>query len=71
LEKTHRYSQVKVHHGINDIGGKFAPGVNYTGGNLPPVSATPWANLPRMPLVLLIPVGNLPPVSTTPVANNG
>jgi hypothetical protein len=44
LEKTHRYSQVKVHHGINDIGAKFAAGVNYTGGNLPPVSATPRAN---------------------------
>jgi hypothetical protein len=38
-------------------GGKFAAGVNYTGGKLPPVSTTPAANLP--------------PVSLTPVANNG
>ena len=39
--------------GVNDTGG----GVNDTGGNLPPVSTTPAANLP--------------PVSLTPVANNG
>ncbi len=30
--------------GINDTGGKFATGVNNTGGNLPPVSTTPAAN---------------------------
>ncbi len=30
--------------GINDSGGKFATGVNNTGGNLPPVSTTPAAN---------------------------
>jgi hypothetical protein len=41
----------------NDIGGKFAAGVNDNGGKLPPVSTTPAANLP--------------PVSSTPVANNG
>ncbi len=40
-----------------DTGGKFAAGVNDTGGKLPPVSTTPAANLP--------------PVSLTPVANNG
>jgi hypothetical protein len=32
----------------------------------PPVSTTPAANLPPIPLVSLIPVANLPPV-----ANNG
>jgi hypothetical protein len=42
---------------VVDTGGKFAAGVNATGGNLPPVSKTPAANLP--------------PVSMTPVANNG
>ncbi len=42
---------------VVDTGGKFATGVNYAGGKLPPVSMTPAANLP--------------PVSTTPVANNG
>ena len=42
---------------VVDTGGKFATGVNDTGGNLPPVSTTPAANLP--------------PVSMTPVANNG
>ncbi len=30
-----RYSQVKG--AINDTGGKFATGVNYNGGNFPPV----------------------------------
>ncbi len=29
---------------INDTGGKFAAGVNDTGGNLPLVSTTPAAN---------------------------
>jgi hypothetical protein len=42
---------------VVNTGGKFATGVNDAGGKLPPVSATPAANLP---LVLL-----------TPVANNG
>ncbi len=32
---------------VNNIGGKFA-GVNDTGGNLPPVSMTPAANLPHL-----------------------
>jgi hypothetical protein len=41
---------------VVDTGGKFAIGVNDTGGKLPPVSTTPAANLP--------------PVSTTLVANN-
>ncbi len=31
--------------GVNDTGGKFATGVNDAGGKLPPVSATPAANL--------------------------
>jgi hypothetical protein len=39
-----------------------APGINYTGGNLPPVSTTPVANLTP---VSTTPVANLPPVSTT------
>jgi len=36
----------------------------------PPVSTTPAANLPPIPLELLMPVANLAPVSLTPVANN-
>jgi hypothetical protein len=39
------------------MGSKFATGVNYAGGKLPPVLTTPAANLP--------------PMSMTPVANNG
>ncbi len=31
---------------VVDTGGKFAAGVNNTGGKLPPVSTTPAANLP-------------------------
>ncbi len=30
---------------VNDSGGKFATGVNYAGGKLPPISTTPEANL--------------------------
>jgi hypothetical protein len=43
--------------GVNNTGGKFAAGVNDAGGKLPPVSTTPATNLP--------------PASLTPVANNG
>jgi hypothetical protein len=32
---------------FNNTGGKFAAGINDTDGNLPPVSTTPAANLPR------------------------
>ncbi len=35
----------------------------------PPVSTTPVANLPPIPLVLLTPVANWPPVSTIPAEN--
>jgi hypothetical protein len=42
--------------GVNNTGGTFAAGVNDAGGKLPPVSTTPAANLP--------------PMSLTPVANN-
>jgi hypothetical protein len=31
VENSRRYSQVKVHHGINDKGGKFATGVSWLG----------------------------------------
>jgi hypothetical protein len=64
-------------------GGKFATGVNNTGGNLPPVSMTPAANLPPVSTTLGKLVakfaagvidtggvdtgGKLLPVSTTPV----
>ncbi len=34
---------------VNDTGGKFAVGVNYTGAKLPPVSTTPAANLSLLP----------------------
>ncbi len=39
--------------GVLDIGGKFATGVNDTGGNLPLplVSRTPALNLPFVPMV--------------------
>jgi hypothetical protein len=36
--------------GVNDTGGKFAAGVVDTGGNLPPASLTPTANLPSSSL---------------------
>ncbi len=36
-----------------------------------PVSMTPVANLPPIPLVSLIPAANLPPLSTTMATNNG
>ncbi len=55
FENSLRYSQVKVHHRCQRHRGKFATGVNDTGGKLPLVSTTPAANLP--------------PVSTTPAAN--
>ncbi len=41
FENSRRYSEVKVHH--RDTGGKFAAGVNDTGGNLPLVSTTTFA----------------------------
>jgi hypothetical protein len=31
---------------VVDTGGKFAAGINDTGGDLPPLSTTPAANLP-------------------------
>jgi hypothetical protein len=34
---------------VNDTGGKFAVGVNYTNAKLPPVSTTPAANLSPVP----------------------
>jgi hypothetical protein len=54
FENSRRYSQVKVHHVINDTGGKFATSfanvvdtddkfatdVNDTGGNLPGINDT-------------------------------
>jgi hypothetical protein len=46
-KNSQRYSQLKVHQSteINDTGGKFAAGINYTGGNLP-VSTTLAVNFP-------------------------
>ncbi len=35
---------------VNDTGDKFAAGINDTGGNLPPVSTTPAANLQTVSL---------------------
>jgi hypothetical protein len=37
---------------VVDIGGKFATSVNDTGGNFPPVSLTPEANLPSVSFTL-------------------
>jgi hypothetical protein len=57
FENSRRYSQLKVDHRCQQYQQQICRRVNYTGGKLPPVSATTAANLP--------------PVSTTPVAING
>jgi hypothetical protein len=55
--------------GVNDTGEKFAPGVNYTGGNLPPVSMTTAANFATSTAGVDNTGGKFAPVLTLPVAN--
>jgi hypothetical protein len=50
---------------------KFAAGVVDTGGNLPPASLTPVANLPPVSTTLAKWCKNLPPMSLIPVADTG
>jgi hypothetical protein len=66
FENLRRYSQVTVHHRINDTVGKFATDINGTGCKFCHYFLQ---ILPLFSLVLLIPVANLPPVSMTPAAN--
>ncbi len=81
FENSRRYSQVKVHYGINNTGGKFATGVNDTGHKF----ATSFASVldtggkfatgvndtsGKFAASVSDTGGNLPPLSTTPVANN-